>query len=314
MSSQSSIVKTVLHPPLNAMILIPYGQTAGHPGESPATGRNPDAYGSPPSDTGRVDQLKQVVRLVDEAIGPAVLGVYLHGSAVRGGLKPASDLDILVVSGRSMDDRELIPETLAGNHPLEGPPPADLLDPVPAQDVVRGSAAGIPDLLGDLPGDTRNVVLTFARIWTTLATGESGPRTPLPTGPSPTSRPNTNRFSGTRNSCTSPAATPRKPGPTSSRRRYVYMSKRCSPRSTNLLPDEAQSRSGPGPARRPPRLHCEECRTRYPRGRRPAAPSAADGGARSRLQMSTLSSALLLLPCQPTHYGQVSVPGGQIYQ
>jgi streptomycin 3"-adenylyltransferase len=187
-----------------------------------------------------VDQLKQVVRLVDEAIGPAVLGVYLHGSAVRGGLKPASDLDILVVSGRSMDDRErrtlvarlvpisgppvgarsleltvvvhtevrpwrfpptadfrygdwlrkeietngpprpapmpnlaiMIPETLAGNHPLEGAPPADLLDPVPAQDIVRGSAAGIPDLLGDLPGDTRNVVLTFARIWTTLATGE----------------------------------------------------------------------------------------------------------------------------------------------
>ena len=31
---------------------------------------------------------------------------------------------------------------------------------------------GIPDLLNDLPGDTRNVVLTFARIWTTLATGE----------------------------------------------------------------------------------------------------------------------------------------------
>src|SRR5262249_45076678 len=27
-------------------------------------------------------------------------------------------------------------------------------------------------LLTDLPGDTRNVVLTLARIWTTLATGE----------------------------------------------------------------------------------------------------------------------------------------------
>jgi streptomycin 3"-adenylyltransferase len=29
----------------------------------------------------------------------------------------------------------------------------------------------IPDLLSDLDGDERNVVLTFARIWTTLATG-----------------------------------------------------------------------------------------------------------------------------------------------
>jgi streptomycin 3"-adenylyltransferase len=61
---------------------------------------------------------------------------------------------------------------LAGNHPLRGPAPAQLLDPVPPADVVRGSVAGIPSLLNDLPGDTRNVVLTLTRIWTTLATGE----------------------------------------------------------------------------------------------------------------------------------------------
>jgi streptomycin 3"-adenylyltransferase len=30
---------------------------------------------------------------------------------------------------------------------------------------------GIPGLLSDLDGDERNIVLTFARIWTTLATG-----------------------------------------------------------------------------------------------------------------------------------------------
>jgi hypothetical protein len=47
-----------------------------------------------------------------------------------------------------------------------------LLDPVPPADVLRASLAGIPDLLHDLSGDTRNVVLTLARIWTTLATGE----------------------------------------------------------------------------------------------------------------------------------------------
>jgi streptomycin 3"-adenylyltransferase len=66
----------------------------------------------------------------------------------------------------------VIPVALAGDHPLDGPPPAELLDPVPPADVVRASLAGIPDLLHDLPGDTRNVVLTLARIWTTLATGE----------------------------------------------------------------------------------------------------------------------------------------------
>jgi streptomycin 3"-adenylyltransferase len=187
-----------------------------------------------------MDQLQKVMRLVNRAIGPKVLGTYLHGSAVYGGLKPASDVDILVVSQQSMDDRErrtlvdglfrisgpragarsleltvvvqsevrpwrfpptsdflygdwlreeieasgppqpepmpnlaiTIPMTLAGSHPLNGPPPAELLDPVSPADLVRGSVAGIPGLLHDLPGDTRNVVLTFARIWATLATGE----------------------------------------------------------------------------------------------------------------------------------------------
>lgn len=187
-----------------------------------------------------MDQLRQIVRLVDDAVGPNALGIYLHGSAIHGGLKPASDVDVLVVTRRSLDDRErrrlidrllqisgprvgarsveltvvvqsevrpwrypptgdflygdwlreeieaggppqpkpmpnlaiAIPVTLSGNHPLGGPPPAELLDPVPPADLVRGSVAGIPDLLDDLPGDTRNVVLTLARIWTTLATGE----------------------------------------------------------------------------------------------------------------------------------------------
>jgi streptomycin 3"-adenylyltransferase len=187
-----------------------------------------------------MDQLQKVVRLVEDALGPVALGSYLHGSAVHGGLKPASDVDILVVAQRSMDDHErlalvegllrisgprvgarsveltvvvqsevrpwryppvsdflygdwlreeveangppqpepmpnlaiVIPLTLAGNHPLSGPPPAELLDPVPPQDLIRGTLAGVPELLNDLPGDTRNVVLTFARIWATLATGE----------------------------------------------------------------------------------------------------------------------------------------------
>ncbi|MGW0449988.1 DUF4111 domain-containing protein, partial [Streptosporangium sandarakinum] len=61
---------------------------------------------------------------------------------------------------------------LAGDHPLNGPSPAELLDPVPHADLVRASVAGIPELLADLDDDTRNVLLTFARVWTTLATGE----------------------------------------------------------------------------------------------------------------------------------------------
>jgi streptomycin 3"-adenylyltransferase len=36
--------------------------------------------------------------------------------------------------------------------------------------------AGIPGLLDDLEGDTANVLLTLARIWLTLATGEIRPK------------------------------------------------------------------------------------------------------------------------------------------
>jgi streptomycin 3"-adenylyltransferase len=42
--------------------------------------------------------------------------------------------------------------------------------------VIRASVAGIPELLDNLAGDTRNVLLTFARIWTTLATGQIRPK------------------------------------------------------------------------------------------------------------------------------------------
>jgi streptomycin 3"-adenylyltransferase len=54
----------------------------------------------------------------------------------------------------------MIAQTLAGNRPLTGPPPDELLDAVPVHDLVRGSLAGIPDLINDLHGDSRNVVLT----------------------------------------------------------------------------------------------------------------------------------------------------------
>ncbi|WP_410540083.1 aminoglycoside adenylyltransferase family protein [Streptomyces sp. KL2] len=191
-----------------------------------------------------MDQIRDVVGLVGDALGAEVIGVYLHGSSVLGGLRPASDVDVLVVSRRRMKDRErrvllegllqvsgmeagmrpveltvvsqpdvrpwrfpptgdflygewlreefeaggvpqpapmadlalLVAMVLAGDHSLAGPPPAQVFDPVPHADLVQASVAGIPELLDDLDGDTRNVVLTLARIWTTLATGEIRPK------------------------------------------------------------------------------------------------------------------------------------------
>jgi streptomycin 3"-adenylyltransferase len=60
---------------------------------------------------------------------------------------------------------------LAANRPLFGPPPAEVLDPVPPADFRRALMDVIPALLDDLDGDEANVTLTLARIWTTLATG-----------------------------------------------------------------------------------------------------------------------------------------------
>ncbi|WP_217206681.1 aminoglycoside adenylyltransferase family protein [Streptomyces sp. AC550_RSS872] len=180
---------------------------------------------------------QHVLPLLRRVLGDTVLGVYLHGSATLGGLRPHSDLDVLVVVRQTMthaqrralveelmkvsggtarpvelivvvhddvrpwrypptcdflygewlrDEYErggtpgpepspdlapLLTMVLLANTPLYGPPPADVLAPVPHGDLRRAILAGVPELLGDLDTDTRNVLLTLARIWTTLATG-----------------------------------------------------------------------------------------------------------------------------------------------
>jgi predicted nucleotidyltransferase len=190
-----------------------------------------------------MEQAAQIVALVREVLGDAVLGVYLHGSGALGSLHPTSDIDVFAVANRRTTEEERLalierllpisgpgdptgrsrsvnleivaegdvrpwrypawldfqfgdwyrPEFASGNfspwnaanpdlavllavvlqadRPLFGPRPAELLDPVPTADVRRAMLDSIPDLLGDLEGDERNVVLTLARIWTTLATG-----------------------------------------------------------------------------------------------------------------------------------------------
>ena len=179
---------------------------------------------------------------VRDVVGPDVVGAYLFGSAVLGGLHPRSDVDVFVVTSRPMLARErrgvvdrlfdisgsrarrgparpveltvvvqsdvrpwrypprcdfqygewlraefergaipgpslspdlapLITMVLQGGRPLFGPPPAEVLDPVPHEDLLRAILEGVPGLLADLESDTANVVLTLARIWTTVETG-----------------------------------------------------------------------------------------------------------------------------------------------
>jgi len=69
------------------------------------------------------------------------------------------------------DLASLITMALLANTPVLGPPPAEIFDPVPHDDLVRANVGDIDPLLGDLDEDTRNVILTLARIWSTAATG-----------------------------------------------------------------------------------------------------------------------------------------------
>jgi streptomycin 3"-adenylyltransferase len=59
---------------------------------------------------------------------------------------------------------------LQADRPLFGPKPSALFGPIPWVDVRHAMLESIPDLLSYLDGDERNVVLTFARIWATMAT------------------------------------------------------------------------------------------------------------------------------------------------
>lgn len=92
---------------------------------------------------------------------------FLYGEWLR------DDYERGVVPGPALtpDLAPLITMTLHGDTALLGPPPADVLAPVPHADLRRAIVAGVPDLLADLESDTRNVLLTLARVWTTLATG-----------------------------------------------------------------------------------------------------------------------------------------------
>jgi predicted nucleotidyltransferase len=193
-------------------------------------------------------QLDAVVELIGRVLVADLLGAYLYGSAVAGGLQHRSDLDVLAVSRRptslaekqrlierlmplsgpkaaagparhlevsilvqsdvrpwrypppldfqygdwfrgdygsgdmtpwaspNADVAVLVTTALGASRTLAGPPLEDLLDPVPRADLDRAMLEGIPGLLADLDDDTANVMLTLARIWTTLATGEIRPK------------------------------------------------------------------------------------------------------------------------------------------
>jgi predicted nucleotidyltransferase len=121
------------------------------------------------------DEAFAALRALEAALGRAPVAAVLSGSAVAGGLRRLSDIDLLVVVEEAPaphpDLAIALAQARAIGVALLGPPPRELLDPVPEADLRRALRDVLPALLADLRGDERNVLLTLARMWHTAATG-----------------------------------------------------------------------------------------------------------------------------------------------
>lgn len=188
--------------------------------------------------------LDQVVALVRDVLGSDAVGAYLFGSAVLGGLRHQSDLDVMAVSKRPTTPEEkksfiqsllgisgrmtprgqmrsveltivaesdvkpwcypphmdfqygdwwrtefesgllepwgsdvnpdlaiLLQMVVLNGKTLFGPQPAEVFDPIPHDHIVSAMVAAMEALRNDVDWDARNVVLTFARMWSTVVTG-----------------------------------------------------------------------------------------------------------------------------------------------
>lgn len=187
-------------------------------------------------------QLKDCVGLLTIILGKDLLGVYLYGSSLVGGLQKYSDIDLFVVTNRATtsDEREklianllqisgiymrsskrpiemtivektrinpwrypphfdfqygdwlrdtfedgitepwaskempdlaiIITQVLLKSQTLYGQDAKQVLAPVPYHDFMRALTHEVNRLAPELEDDTRNVLLTYARIWSTLQT------------------------------------------------------------------------------------------------------------------------------------------------
>lgn len=188
------------------------------------------------------NQISECTKLLKNLLKQDILGIYLYGSAIVGGLQKYSDLDLFVVSNRAMTMEEkkllvknllqtsgiymksenlpleltivvksevnpwrypptfdfqygewlrkefesgiiepwssklmpdlalLITQVLLASETIYGQRPDQLLCAVPYRDLIQATKANLDNLMAELNTDTRNVLLTCARIWNTLET------------------------------------------------------------------------------------------------------------------------------------------------
>jgi streptomycin 3"-adenylyltransferase len=95
-------------------------------------------------------------------------GDWLRAAFERGELEPWHNPD--------PDTAILLTTARARSRPLVGPSAGAVLPVVPSGDLRRAMLDELPSLMDDLAHDTRNVLLTLARILGTLETGEIMPK------------------------------------------------------------------------------------------------------------------------------------------
>lgn len=76
----------------------------------------------------------------------------------------------------SPDNTLVLAQARQNAQTLYGPPASDLLPEIPPAQIRMAMRDTLPDLVGGLIGDERNVLLTLARMWRTSATGEFVPK------------------------------------------------------------------------------------------------------------------------------------------
>lgn len=188
------------------------------------------------------EQINQSVKLLIDMFSEDLLGMYLYGSSIVGGLQKYSDLDLFVVTARRTTSKEknqiikhllnisgvymknekfpieltiveksqinpwhyppefdfqygewlrsefesgnskpwstqempdlalLITQVLLASKTLVGSQPDKILCKVPYGDFIHALKDSMQNIIAELDTDTRNVLLTLARIWSTVAT------------------------------------------------------------------------------------------------------------------------------------------------
>jgi len=188
------------------------------------------------------EQVHECLKIVQDVLGYDLLGIYLYGSSMVGGLQKYSDIDLFVVSSRPTTREEkaklatalltvsglymkgkkrpiemtiveksainpwhyppifdfqygewlreqfehgniepwatkempdlalLVTQVLLASTTLAGTNPDQLLCKVPYKDVMTATQEVLPTLISEIDSDTRNVLLTLARIWNTVET------------------------------------------------------------------------------------------------------------------------------------------------